>query len=82
MIYPVHTPVTAIRTFDRSTKVMFECMNHEGSKWMSKDPFVSNWFADWDNSDAYGLPKVDCECTASYMWTTAEYSDGKGDTRY
>jgi hypothetical protein len=74
-IYPKHTPVTAITHFDRSTKVWFECMNHEGSKWYSKDPFVSQWFAQLTNCDPFGNPRVDCDCKADQMWTTDEYTE-------
>jgi hypothetical protein len=82
MIYPKHTPVTAIIFFDRSTKVVIECMNHEGSVWMTKDPFVSNWFAHFSNSDAFGNAAVNCDCKADQYWTAEEYHDGKGDTVY
>jgi len=76
-VYPVHTPVTAIKHFDRSTKVVIECMNHEGSVWMTKDPLVSNWFAHWSNSDAFGGPRRECDCKADQFWTFEEYNDGK-----
>lgn len=78
-IYPVHTPVSEISHFNRGTKVQFECMDHEGSRWVSKDPYVSQWFARWDNSDAFGSPLKNCDCKANKMWTIEEYDDGLTD---
>lgn len=70
--YPVGTPVTAIKSFDRSTKVVFKCglNDHSDSHtWMSKDPFVSTWFiAGYDGSG------YDCLCVAAEMVTAEEYT--------
>lgn len=74
MIYPTHTPVSAIRFFDRSTKVFFECSIHPGSAWMSKQPSCSQWFATAANTE-------DCACDmgGDTWWTSAEYDDGHGE---
>lgn len=72
-VYPKHTPIAAITHFDRSTKVHFECMIHEGSKWMSKQPSCSQWFASWGNTE-------DCDCSMDDLrnwWTSEEYDDGQ-----
>ena len=71
-IHPIHTPVSAITYFDRSTKVFFECQIHPGSAWMSKQPSCSQWFATRDNTE-------DCNCDMGNLnnwWTSAEYNDG------
>lgn len=76
MLYPIHTPVSAITRFDRSTKVFFECSIHEDSKWMSKQPSCSQWFAVTDNG-------YDCGCSMSgdTWWTSEEYNDGDEATK-
>jgi hypothetical protein len=62
-----------IQHFDRSTKVWIECKNHPESKWYSKDPFVSNWFAQPSNCDAFGVAKCNCECQVSEYILSEDY---------
>lgn len=77
MIYPTHTPVSAITRFDRSTKVVIQCSldGHEDSVWMTKQPSCSNWF---EASNA----TLDCGCSVSggTWWTYEEYDDGNEET--
>lgn len=42
--YPKGTNVREITQFDRGTKVVFECQEHPGPQYASKDPFASQWF--------------------------------------
>ena len=76
MIYPKHTPVSAITHFDRSTKVVIECQldGHEASVWMTKQPSCSTWFPATDQT-------ADCGCSISgdTWWTAKEYNDGAED---
>jgi hypothetical protein len=72
MKYPKGTPLTAIKQFDRSTHIAFECPKHPGQTFSSKDPNVSRWFGS-------GQP---CDDDLSEFVTAAEYDDGGGGGNY
>jgi hypothetical protein len=42
--YPVGTNIRDISGWDRGTKAIFECKEHPGIHFMSKQPSCSNWF--------------------------------------
>jgi hypothetical protein len=42
--YPVGTNIRDIESFDRSTKVVFHCVEHPEFWYMSKQPSCSQWF--------------------------------------
>lgn len=67
--HPVGTPITSIRTWDRSTKVGMVCTNHpEAGTWWSKQPAVSWWFpSSADQGDG-------CQCGLNYFVTAHEYT--------
>jgi hypothetical protein len=71
--YSKGTAVTEIVNFDRSTKVWIQCLDHSNSKWYTKDPYSSQWFAQPMNSDAFGNPKCDCECGISRYILSEDY---------
>lgn len=74
--YKAGTKVGDIKTFDRSTKITFTCEKHDIGEWVSKDPFVSTWFPNWNNSDAFGNAlhnANDCNCPVGSLVTTEEY---------
>ena len=77
--YPKGTHVIHIVRFDRSTKVAFECKDHPGPVWTSKQPSCSAWFP--GNKQALdiqnGMAQDPCNHTSSDMrvWITAtEYT--------
>lgn len=73
MLYPAGTPISAIRQFDRSTKVSFHCAKHpENGSFASKDPNVSRWFGS----------SQPCDDDLSEFVTAAEYDDGSGQGNY
>jgi hypothetical protein len=43
-IYPAGTRISDVHHFDRSMKVAFHCCDHPQNVFLSKDPYVSNWF--------------------------------------
>lgn len=42
--YPTGTNVREIKNFDRSIKVHFQCKEHPGPVYASKEPGWSSWF--------------------------------------
>jgi hypothetical protein len=42
--YPKGTNIWEVRGWDRSTKAIFECKEHPGMHYMSKQPSCSHWF--------------------------------------
>lgn len=58
--YPAGTNVREVSGWDRSTKAIFECKEHPGIHYMSKQPSCSHWFpandaairiTDWNEPD-------------------------------
>lgn len=43
-VYPAGTPLEDVMVFDRGIKVHFKCTDHPQWSYVSKDPYVSNWF--------------------------------------
>lgn len=77
--YPKGTHIMHIVTFDRSTKVAFECKEHPGPVYMSKQPSCSAWFPGNEQARKIqdGLAKDPCHHTSSdyRVWITAsEYT--------
>jgi len=42
--FPKGTNIREVTGWDRSTKAIFECKEHPGIHYMSKQPSCSNWF--------------------------------------
>lgn len=42
--YPAGTNIREVRGWDRSIKAIFECKEHPGIHYMSKQPGCSHWF--------------------------------------
>lgn len=42
--YPVGTDVRDVRGWDRGIKAIFECKDHPGIHYASKQPAISTWF--------------------------------------
>lgn len=77
--YPIGTNLRDIKTFDRSTKVVFACTNHPDIHFMSKDPFCSNWFPGNQLSEDIDWGKVADPCSDTFKthagWVTVtEYT--------
>lgn len=81
--YPAGTNIREVRGWDRSTKAIFECKEHPGIHYMSKQPSCSNWFpANKAAQDLqWGQPDPCPHNAASDVWVlVAEYEaiDGEG----
>jgi len=81
--WPKGTNVYEIVYWDRSTKVAFECKEHPGPVYMSKQPGASSWFPGNEIARAieFGTAKDPCHHTSSNdVWITAEeYTDSAPD---
>ena len=64
-IYPKGTPISQVEQFDRGQKVVIVCKNHPMSRWVSKDPYVSRWFAT-------AVEYEECECPLSESYVLDE----------
>lgn len=72
--YPVGTNIREVRGWDRGTKAVFECKEHPGIHYMSKQPSCSNWFpANKEAIDiADGMKPDPCpHTTSSDVWVLA-----------
>lgn len=59
--YPAGTPIEEVHSFDRGQKVAFKCIDHPQWVYVSKDPYVSNWFpGDKATQDAEFKGEVTC----------------------
>lgn len=67
-VYQAGTKMSDVRHFDRSVHVQFRCPLHPESRYSSKDPYVSSWFA----GQGMECPP-ECTARADDMIVTADY---------
>ena len=79
--FPAGTDIRDITgSFDRSTKVTFQCAEHPEISYRSKDPFVSQWFPANELTERCEfnprLMEEHCPCTLKTgVWvTSSEYT--------
>ena len=71
-IYPVGTPIAEVSIRDRGQKLIFACDLHPEVTWASKDPFVSRWFGNPEQTPA-------CNCPTEHFFLTQPYSPSRND---
>jgi hypothetical protein len=75
--YPAGTKLNEITSFDRSTKVHFQCPTHPEYTFRSKDPFISSIFPGDAHTSAAEFQMVQfCKCPIGEHVLSSEYEAG------